>query len=113
MAQNGAKITNMVKKESNLATQGPQIGADGLSWVSPWQHSTEAPENHSQVLLSSGFILEPAGALFAENGVDLQALICSAFEFVQFADLGYPASSPSVVEPAGDLASVSASSTLT
>ena len=39
-----------------------------------------------------GPILEPTGARFVENCVDLQALICSAPEFVQFADLGYPAS---------------------
>ena len=41
----------------------------------------------------SGPILEPTGAQFAENCFDLQALICSAPEFVQVADLGFPASS--------------------
>ena len=58
-----------------------------------------------------GFILEPTGGQFAENGIDLQALVCSAPEFVQFVDLGYPASSPSEVEPVGDLVSAFASLT--
>ena len=52
------------------------------------------------------------GGELSENESDLQDLICSAPEFVQFADLGYPASSPSEVEPVGDLVSASASELL-
>ncbi len=39
----------------------------------------------------------------------MQEFVCAS----ELIDLGFPVSSPSVVEPAGDLASVSASSTLT
>ena len=61
----------------------------------------------------SGLILEPTGAQFAGNCINLQALICSAPEFVQIDELGFPASSSSVVEPAGSSASVAASPHLT
>ena len=66
----------------------------------------------------NGFNLEPSvqifefsGAQIAKKCPDLQAPICSALEFVQLATLGYPASSPSEVEPVGDLVSASASLT--
>ena len=74
------------KKDTNLATQG-------------LKKKTE--------LESSGFILEPTGAQFAENGIDLQALICSAPEFDEN---GYPTSSPAEIELDGDHDHVSATS---
>ena len=60
----------------------------------------------------SGIILEPTGAQFAGNCFDSQALICSAPEFVNFADLGYPARFPSEVELVGDVVYASASELL-
>ncbi len=101
---------------ANLDEFGPNLGPKIFgTWVPQYGliSGTQVPNFRGPLLEPSGPPLEPTGGQSAENGIDLQALICSAPEFVQIDELGFPASSSSVVEPAGSSASVAASPHLT
>ena len=128
--------TNWLQNDADLA----QNGAELASRIDPIQFHYKVSYNgvrlepktdtirtrYGAKAACFGADLEPTGAVLAENSIDLQAALIihtdlaqngaefvSAPEFVQFADLRYPVSSSSVVEPAGGLVSVSASSSLT